>query len=219
MGIALPFAILAQAQQPVRHIRAFGEGVISVRPDVAKINVSVITQAPTAEQAAAENAALATAVNDALTGKFRGAEIRTLRYTLSPDYRNPAPGQPAVIAGYTATNTIEITTGDLTVIGQIIDTAIAAGAARVDGLRLTLKNEDPARSEALRLAGRNARAKADAIALGVGVQLGRVIAAEEGVSYRPVELDTRTVAAAPTPIEPGMLQVHATITLQMEIVP
>jgi uncharacterized protein YggE len=219
VGIALPFAILAQAQGPLRHIRAFGEGVVSVRPDVARINISVITQGATAEQAAAENATVATAVNDALTGKFRGAEIRTLSYTLSPNYRSQAPGQPSVIAGYTATNTIEITTGDLAVIGQIIDTAIGAGAARVDGLRLTLKDEEPARSQALRLAGQKARAKADAIALGVGVTLGRVIAAEEGVSYRPVELDTRAATAAPTPIEPGLLQVHATITLQMEIVP
>jgi hypothetical protein len=217
IGLALPFAILAQAQQPVRHVRAFGEGVVSVRPDVAKINISVVTMGPTAEQAAAENANVATAVNQALTGKFPGAEIRTLSYTLTPNYRSPAPGQPAVISGYTATNTIEITTSNLGVIGQIIDTAIAAGASRVDGLRLTLKDEEPARSQALQLAGQNAQAKARAIARGVGVSLGRVIAAEEGVSYSPIAIDSRAATEAPTPVEPGMLQVRATVTLQMEI--
>ena len=217
-GIALPFAILAQAQQPVRHIRAFGEGVVSVRPDVAKVNVSVVTQGITAEQAAAENANIATAVNQALTSKFSTAELRTLSYTLTPNYRSAA-GQPAVIAGYTATNTVEVTTNNLNAVGQIIDTAIGAGASRVDGLRLTLSDESPARSQALQLAGQKARAKAQAIATGVGVQLGRVLTAEEGVSYSPIELDSRAATAAPTPIETGMLQVHATITLQMEIVP
>jgi hypothetical protein len=217
IGLALPFAIFAQAQQPVRHVRAFGEGVVSVRPDVARINISVVTQGPTAEQAAAENADIATAVSQALTARFPGAEIRTISYTLTPNYRTPGSGQPAVIAGYTAINTIEITTTNLNAIGQIIDTAIGAGASRVDGLRLTVKDEEPARSQALQLAGQKARAKAQAIATGVQVSLGRVIAAEEGVSYSPIAIDSRTATAAPTPIEPGMLQVHATVTLQMEI--
>jgi uncharacterized protein YggE len=220
LALALPLAVVAQTAQPVRFIRAFGEGVVSVQPDLAKIHVSAVTQGSTAEQAAAENANVATAVNQALTAKFRGAEIRTIAYTLTPNYRSPGAGQPAVISGYTATNTIEITTSDLTVIGQVIDTAIGAGASRVDSLQLTLKDPEPSRNQALRVAGQKARARAEAIAAGVGVSLGQVVAAEEGVSYSPVSMDSRLAAeAATTPIETGSLQVRATITLQMEIRP
>ena len=47
-----------------------------------------------------------------------------------------------------------------------------------------------------------------------------LVAAEEGVSYSPVSMDSRLAAeAATTPIETGSLQVRATITLQMEIRP
>jgi uncharacterized protein YggE len=219
LAMAATLAAFPQGTPRVRSVRAFGEAVVSIRPDLARVNVSVITQGATAEAAAAENATVAAAVTQALTSKFRGAEIRTVAYHLSPNYRTPAPGQPATISGYTATNSIQITTGDLASVGPIIDAAIAAGASRIDALQHTIKDEEPVRNQALRLAGQKARARAEAIAAGLGVRLGQVLQADEGVTYRPLAIDARAAAAAPTtPIEPGTLQVSATITLEMEIV-
>jgi uncharacterized protein YggE len=111
-----------------------------------------------------------------------------------------------------------VTVNDINAAGSVIDTATQAGATRIDGLRFGLRDEEPARAQALRAAGQKARAKADAIAIGLSVRLGAVLMAEEGVSVRPVGAD-RTAQATATPVEPGTLEVQATVTLDVEIQP
>jgi uncharacterized protein YggE len=211
-----PALLLAQFSPQQKYVRAFGEGVVTVRPDLAKVNVSVVTQASTAQEAAAENATRTAAVIERVTAAVRGAQIRTVNYSVTPNYRSPGSGQPAVLVDFTATNTLEVTTTDITAIGLIIDTAIAAGANRVDGLRLTLQDEEPAKAQALRMAGQKARARVEAIATGLGVRLGQVLAAEEGFTYRVTPVD-RSLATTATPVQPGTLEVHATVTLEVEI--
>jgi uncharacterized protein YggE len=201
-----------------RVIRAFGEGSVSVRPDVAEVSVSVVTQARTAQEAAAQNATQASAVIAALRSALgAGAEIRTASYSLSPVYSYPQ-GQPPVLTGFIATNTLQISVGDVNAAGRIVDTAIGAGATRVDNLRLTVQDEEPPRAQALRMAGQKARARAEAIASGLNVRLGQVLTAEEGFSSRVVPIDGRGTAVT-TPVVPGTLEITATITLELEILP
>lgn len=204
------------------YIRAFGEASIAVRPDMARLTVSVVTQAATAQEASALNATRATAVFDALRQAIGSTgEIRTVSYTVSPNYNYPRDGGTPVLTGFTATNSVEVTTGDLNITGKVIDTAISAGATRVDNLTLTVKDEEPVRAQALRAAGQKARTRADAIALGLGVKVGALVSAEEGFVYRVVAADDARVAppAASAPIEAGTLQIRATITVEYETVP
>jgi uncharacterized protein YggE len=216
--LALP--LLGQQVTTRRSVRAIGEGSISVQPDVARVSLGVVTQADTAGQAASENATRASAVIDQLRALLgSGAEIRTASYSLTPNYGYQSGGAPAAIVGFTATNIVEALVADLSLIGRVIDTGIQAGANRVDSLRLTLNDEEPSRAQALRQAGQKARARAEAIAAGVGVRLGQVISAEEGVSYGVIPLDARATTAATTPIQPGSLEVRANVTLEIEIVP
>ena len=64
-------------------VRATGEGVISIRPDQAKVNVGVVTNAATAEEASNQNATQTEAVIKALTGVLGSASpIRTGRWWL-----------------------------------------------------------------------------------------------------------------------------------------
>jgi uncharacterized protein YggE len=125
-----------------------------VRPDAARVSVSVVKQATTAGDAASRNATTAA----------------------------------AVIAAISATNTIEAVAADPALVGRVIDTAIAAGASRVDSVRLLLRDEEPPRAQALRVASQRARARsrADAIALGLGVRLGQILnVAGDGPSVLP----------------------------------
>jgi uncharacterized protein YggE len=202
------------------HVRAFGEASVSVKPDLAKLSTSVITQAATAQEASAQNATRSTAVFAALEKAVgTSGEIKTLSYTVTPNYTYPREVSP-VLTGFTATNVVEVSVGDLNLTGRLIDTAISAGASRVDSLRLLLKDEEPVRAQALRLAGQKARGKAEAIAAGLGVRVGPLMSAEEGFVYRPAG-DLRAAApgaapAASTPIETGSLEIHAQITVEYE---
>jgi uncharacterized protein YggE len=218
------FALLAApaaAQTSRRSVRATGDAVISVRPDLAKLAVSVITQGVTAEEAGAMNASKVEAVLAALRRVLGSdATIQTISYSLTPNYKYPTGGGQPTLVGYTASNSVEVTTPDLTILGRLIDTATTAGATTVSSLRFTLRNELPHKLEALKLAAANAREKAKAIAAGLGLSLGYVLIADEGVTVR-YSTDTRTDAgtATTTPIETGMVTVHATVTVEMEITP
>ncbi|HOK47594.1 MAG TPA: SIMPL domain-containing protein, partial [Bryobacteraceae bacterium] len=118
----------AQAPPPPPYIQAFGEGVVAVAPDQAHIAVGVVTQAATAEAAGTQNAERADAVIRELR-RVAGpnAEIRTAGYSLEPMYRSPRDAAPE-ISGYTARNTVLVTTSDLKSVGPIIDAAMKAGA-------------------------------------------------------------------------------------------
>lgn len=207
----------AQTVVTRRVVRADGEGVVSVRPDQARVSFAVVTTAQTANDAVSRNATTAGAVTTALRQLLGGnADIRTAGYGLSPNQNRD--GQ---ITGYTVTNIIEATAADVNLAGRVIDTGVQAGATRVSGVRLSLKDEDPARAQALRLAGQKARAQAEAIALGLGVRIGQVLTASEGPGS--AVLSTRDFAVtgifASTPvIETGTLEVRATVTVEFEIV-
>ena len=216
------FAVLvvrAQTVTPQRgHIRAFGEASIAVKPDLAKVAIAVTTQAGTAQAASTENATKSTAVFAALEQAVgRNGEIRTISFTVAPTYTYPREGNP-VLTGFIVTNMVEVTVSDLNLTGRVIDTAISAGATRVDSLRLLLKDEEPTRAQVLRLAGQKARARAEAIAAGLNVRVGQLMSAEEGGATFGVspELRTGAPAAITTPIETGTLEVRAQMTVQYE---
>ncbi len=196
-----------------------GNATISVPPDQVKLNVGVVVQAATAQEAAAQNAGQVSNVLAQL-GKVLGAsgETRTVGYSISPVYKY-AQGQPAQLVGYSATNTVEITSRDLSLAGKLIDAAAQSGATNIGGLRFGVRNEEPVRAQALAAAARQARAQAEAIANGLGGHAGTVLSAEEGAVSTIVPLvETRTDATTPaTPVEPGLVQIQATVTVRTEL--
>ena len=216
---SLLLAVSGFGQTRARTIRSAGEGVVSVRPDQVRITASVITQGTTAQEAADQNATLVNNVLERLRALLgANADVRTVSYSVSPNYRTNPGGGPPQLVGYTATNSIQVTSGDLSLAGRIIDTATQAGANSVGGLSFGLRDPEPQRQQALRAATQEARQHAESIAMGLGVRLGQVLSAEEGTVSRALTLDTRGVgAAAPTPVESGTLEVRATVTVEFEI--
>ncbi len=222
------FAILlmtgcALAQAPPERmppsIRTVGEATVKARPDQARIEIGVVTQASTAQAAGSQNATRA----DAVLRELRGiagpkAEIRTTNYTLEPNYRAPKPGGAPEIAGYTARNTVEVVTADLPAVGKLIDGAMQAGANNIQRLEYTLKDRAAAHAQALGEAATKARADAAVIANALGVTILRVLSADAGAEtpVRPMMMMAR-MEAAPTPVEPGTVDVHAVVTLQVEV--
>jgi uncharacterized protein YggE len=202
MKFALILAPLALAgtlaAQTPRTIRASGEAVVSVRPDLARITVGVETQAATAQEAAAQNATIVQNVLDAVRRVLGNAgTTETVSYTINPNYRS-TPGQPAV---------------------QIIDAASAAGANRINALRFGIRDEDPVRRRALTAAATQGRGHAEAIAAGLGGRVGMVLRADEGGVVIPSPTAVRATAGAMTPIETGLVEVRATVVVEVEFIP
>ncbi len=217
LALAGSLGASAQMVTRARYVVASGEGVVSVKPDMVRVTVGVTTQATNAQDASSQNATIIQNVLDKLKQTFPTADIRTLNYSLNPNYTYPPGGTPN-LTGFTATNTVQVTTSDLSVPGKIIDTATQAGANRIDSLSFYLNDDSSARGQALRLAAAQARVQADAIASGLSLKLGNVIVAQQGAAVQPVSADVRMMgAAATTPVQSGNVEVRATVTVQVEI--
>ena len=222
------FGPIARAQAPVGPTRpfvvAFGDATVSTKPDEARVQFSVVTQAPTAQTASTQNANQVTAVLAAMRSLGIPEEsLRTLSYSLNPNYSTPRDGTQPVIVGYTASNTVEVRISDLSssLIGRVIDSSIQAGANRVQGLSFGLKDDQPLRLQALKMATSQAKARADAMASGIGLRTGAAVAIQEGsaVNIQPLRLGGVAASDATTPVETGSVNVRATVTLQIELIP
>lgn len=204
---------VAAAQTPT--VRASGEGVVSVKPDKMSLTVSVVTQADTAQQASDDNAARSAVAIDALK-KLLGlqADLRTAGYSVTPVYKYPSGGTP-ILSGYSASHSIEVTTTDLSIAGRLIDVAVQSGATTVSGIRFGLKDPQPARQAALKLAVQQARASAEAMAAGLNMRVGTVITLAESSTASVINSDRTSMAAtATTPVETGMVEVRASVAIE-----
>ena len=221
LAAAVVLSVPVWGQTPVRpaSITAVGDATVSVPPDLAHIDLGVVTQGATAQDATTNNAAQAGAVIAALQGLLgTSANIKTISYSLSPVYNNPPAGQSPTIVGYMVTNIVEVTLTNLVQVGKVIDTAIQSGANRVQGISFGLQDRNPPTAQALKTAAAKAKAQADAIASGLNVHTGAVLHASQGTNtIGPVSLGL--AASAATPIETGLVVVQASVTLEVAIAP
>jgi uncharacterized protein YggE len=84
---------------------------------------------------------------------------------------------------YVVAHTLTVTVRDLAKVGAILGDAQAAGVNSVGGVSFTLEDSTAAISQARALAMANAKARAEELAAGLGVKVGKVITISEyGVS-------------------------------------
>lgn len=206
-------------------LRVTGRSTLHLEPETARIDIGVVTEAPDADGAARENAQKLDAVLSALREALGPAtKIETLGYSVQPRYRRPAPREETVLVGYTVSNVVRVRELGLSDVGKVIDTATGAGANQVRNIDFRLADEAAAKLDALREAARDARRKADALASALGVRVARILSVQEGEPsvVRPTpqafEMARMAQAAEPaTPIEAGTIEVHASVTLVVEI--
>jgi uncharacterized protein YggE len=187
---------------------------------MAQLSVGVVTQASTADAAATQNADLTAQVLKALQTRLGDSgTIQTQYYSISPRYVSNS-GQ-LMLAGYTVTNTLQVTTTNVALVGPLIDAANGAGANNISGPYFGLQNSDPEVQLALAAAARQALAHAGAIASGLGAKTGAILSAQEGSVVRPVVEGTSGAGAATstaTPIQTGTVTVTAYVTVTVALV-
>lgn len=207
-----------------RVIEVSGNGEAQAAPDKATLQLAIETHAATAEQAAGSNGELAQKVRDALKTKLGDkGKMWTGGYSLYPEYTEPRGGGRPSITGYRAENSITVEMTDLGLVGPLIDTAIAAGANRVNSLDYSLRDDAGARSKAITNAANDAQAQAQALANAIGVKLGSIVRASTMSEVRPIPIQLQQAGmsamarSAPTPIEAGPVSVPATVSLTYDI--
>jgi uncharacterized protein len=217
-------ALPARAEGPssVSSIRVTGTSTVTANPDRARVDVGVVTQAPQSQLAVSQNARTFNAVMESLRKALgANADIKSLQFSLSPDYQYHVSGGQPTITGYTATNVVRVTIDDLGKIGDVIDTATRAGSNRVPSIQFALRDEESVRTQALRDAAVKAKAEADALAAALGLKVNRILTVEEGgpviVPVRDVMFARAESSAAATTVQPGAIEVMANVTLTVEV--
>jgi uncharacterized protein YggE len=218
--LAAPAPLIAQAAPPdVPVIVTTGEGVVRQAPDVAYLTIGVESRAKSPRDAQSQNGEAMTAVQQRLlsAGVPREA-IKTVGFSLHQEFDLVNGRQ--VPREYVARNGVELRLDDVKRVGEIVDLAVQGGATTLDGLRFDLKDRTAAEREAVRLAVADARGRAEAAAAGAGRTLDRILRIEDarvepGIP-RPFAV-ARVGVAPPSPVEPGLLDVQAHVTLTVSM--
>ena len=218
----------AVSAAPLSSIRVTGDARISAQPDRVQIDLGVQTQATLSQEAASANARQSEAVLAAVRkAAGPGAQLKTVSYSLSPNYQyHPGGGEPT-ITGYTALNVVQVTLDDLARVGDCLDAATRAGANRVQGIQWTLRDQEAVRAQALREAATRAHAEAEVLAQTLNLRILRVLTVEESspqivpvrVHMAMARAASGAVADASTPVEAGTLDVSANVVLTVEVGP
>jgi len=208
-------------------ISVSGNAKLEVEPDQAEVHVSVETSDEKADIAKNENARLSDNVIKALKSEgINDEDIETTSFYISPRYKWDNDNQEQILTGYTATNTLKVTTKDVDNAGKVIDTAVDNGATGIQNVNFGLSKEMQKEvfGEALISASRVARDKAESLANSLGVNLGKVVSVQESnfnfvpFDYAPrMELMESSKAGIPTQIEPGKVEVNAFVSVAYEI--
>ena len=203
-----------------------GSAQVSRPADQAQFNMAVVTTAPTAEAALEANSSRLAAVEKALLqAGLESGEYRTGHFEIRPQWtprpRNAGPDWQPVIAGYTVSNSLHLTTTKLARVGALIQAGIEAGANNIDGLNYGLADARPARVKAIVQATANARSEAEAAAGAAGVKLGEILSLQldPPVEEGPVQIVRMAAEAAAPPLTAGEVTVRARVTIVFTIAP
>lgn len=207
-------------------ISVTGSGTVKVVPDEVFIDISVITEKPSTRSAVDENSRISQEIITAIEGlNAENLTIETTGFNLYPLYDYSQKNKTPRIYAYQVTSTLEVTTTDLEIIGEIIATATESGANNITsiGFDLTDESKKTAVNNALAEASKDADNKAHAIANSAGLSISQILyISESGTSYPgplfPVSERAEDTAAQEGVTPPTILPQEIEITASINIV-
>jgi uncharacterized protein YggE len=208
-AMALGAASTAQAQMPARQpgmmmmegalLTVVAEGRTKIAPDIATINVGVVTEAPTADAAVAKNTAQMNKVMAALKRVgIADKDIQTSNLSVNPQYQY-GQNEPPKLTGYQASNNVSVKVRNLKNIGKAVDAVVTDGSNQVSGVSFGLDDDTKAMDAARMDAVKKARAHAEIYAAAAGLKVERILSISE--------------AGAPPPVSPGELDIAINVTV------
>lgn len=237
MMLALPasaqVALELRPGETLLEVQAIGQATVA--PDVAYLNIGVISTGATAKEATDANAVQMTKVIAAIRAAgIEPRHIRSQQINVQPRFArsNPADyeGQ-AQITHYVANNSVAVTVTKLDQASAVVTAAFGAGANSVNGPNLGLIDDGKAVAEARKDALARARGEAETYAAGLGMRVVRPLRVSErgrtadnggdnGIRYRVEPAGGRMMGGtAETPISPGQVRQSVMLWIDYALAP
>jgi len=223
------FAISWIIHAPSNTVDVTGNAELKVTPDIAAVYFRIETNGTTAADASAKNSDIENAVINALLQQgFAREKITTQNYQTYEDFTWTDEGRKSL--GWKAVHSmkLEMTADKINLAGNAIDAAVNNGAI-VDGIDFELSNtkENEYKKQAITQATLDARAKAEGIAEGLGMTIGKVVSVSTSDwGYRPwpiyggmitASTGLEQAKAAVTTIQPGEQTVSASVSVSYKL--
>ena len=208
-----------------REITVSGEGRTFAVPDIALIQLGVVTEGLKIGDVVRENTEK---MNNILKEiKALGIEekdIKTTTYNLAPRYEWTEDGK-RIFKGYTLTQQINVKIRNFEKIGDVLEKSTEKGANLVGDLQFSIDEPEKVRQEARKEAIERAKTKASQIATDSGLKLVKLVNVYEDyyprtysdTLYKSLEATGGGEIAAPPEIQPGEQEVTVTIYLTYRV--
>ncbi len=210
-----------ETHEPKNVMTVTGTAQIFASPDEAIVRLGVTQNAGTAQDAQSQaNAVIQKLLTSLKSLGIPKENIQTSRMSLSPIYTQARPGETPRIASYQANDLLSIRVSDFSLVGKIVDAGTSAGINDVEGIDFELRNAREPRAKAYKEAVADARSKADAVAEALGVKIIGIydVQTDGGViAPQPRMMGMAKMGGAPTPVEPGQVEVNVTVTIRYQI--
>jgi len=225
LGACSP-TIMADAAPPVRTMNVNGTGQVFLSPDIAYIYIGVHSEEATAAAAVAANNVETQQVTAAL--KDAGVDpkdIRTTNFSIWPNQQYDQSGRPTSTR-YVVDNSVFVTVRKLDQLGDLLDSAVAAGANSINSIQFDVSDKTDALKKAREEAVKDAKSQAQELADVAGMKLGDVQSISFYDSAPTPYLDTYgkgggggapVAEAASVPIQPGQLSLTVTVSMSYAI--
>jgi len=196
------------------------QGEVRAKPDIVTISMGVTSEAATAQAATSATMGKVNAVVAAM--KRAGVaqrDIQTQHINLTPKYLDRS-NVPREIIAHQATATLTIVARDMDRAGLLLDTAIAAGANQVQGVRFGLADPAPVQREARDQALKSLQEDASQVAAIMGQRVVRLVSVStQAYSGGGAQRSVEEVVVTGSRIEPGELVVRGHASGVFEIAP
>ncbi len=210
-------------------ISVSGQGKVKYTPDIADVDVSLISKGVDPAKVQQDNDAKMTQIVSYLKGQgIKDEDIKTTSYSLYPEYQQgPNVTNTSVIVGYTLNQGVEFRARDISKVGTIVGGLSQAGANSVGGISFSLSDE---KLEALTVQAKQqgiqkAEAELASMKSALGFRSAKLVSVGTSVMYpQPYQASYKTLgmggadaSSVPAPIQAGTGEVTVPVSMTYEI--
>ncbi|MDP7706503.1 SIMPL domain-containing protein [Mycobacterium sp. TY815] len=203
-----------------RQVTVVGSGQVQGVPDTLTAAVAIEFTAPDVTTAMNQTNDRQQAVINALQGAgVDRKDIRTTQVSLQPQYTTPESAGSATIAGYRATNGIEIKIHPTDAASKLLSLIVSTGgdATRIGSVSYSIADDSQLLKDARARAFEDAKNRARQYAQLSGLSLGKVLSISEASGATPPPGPQPAPRAAMAPLEPGQQTVSFSVTAVWEL--